>query len=228
MFEYQRVVSSSFNSTLISNSYIEYNYTPLNIPYGYGEISLTIEGTRIGNTGNNTTAPPTQCMQGWYNFSPYVTVTDAKMTSYSSDYWTDRLLVNTINTGWNWGAIYNLSDFGYNYLILGDPYIVEIPANLITSGNNYVCIGTGFNVSNATGGSPDDRLIYTLRVKGSVQYGDVFNSSGLAIEDAIKRLFNLTGNYLNVTTGDIKVGSNSVSGVQYTWGPASVRVRVWS
>jgi len=90
IYEYQRVVYATFNSTLFPDSYIEFNYTPEIIPHEYGEISLKRDGDRIGDYSGNTIDVP--CKEGWYNISPYVRVVDAKMTSYSSQYWTDRLL----------------------------------------------------------------------------------------------------------------------------------------
>ncbi len=148
------------------------------------------------------------------------------MTSYSSQYWTDRLSVNTTVTG-GWQTVFNLTDFGYNYLTLGDPYIVQVPVNLIDTGNNYVCIGTGFNVTNATGGSPDDRLIYTVRVTGSVGYGDVFNASDLAIDDAIQRLIDKVSDYVDVTEDDVDIGSKALKGIYGLWGPTLLKVIVW-
>jgi len=224
IYEYQKVVSAAFSPILFPDSYIEFNFTPLIDEAEYGEISLRRDGDRISDYSGNTIDVP--CKEGRYNISPHVRVVDAKMTSYSSQYWTDRLSINSGATG-GWQTVFNLSDFGYNYLILGDPYIVQIPANLVDTGNNYVCIGTGFNVTNATGGSPDDRLIYKVRVKGSVGYGNIFNTSQLAIDDATQRLIDMVSDYVNVTKDDIDIGTKSLKGIQGLWGPTLLKVILW-
>jgi len=224
IYEYQKVVSADFTSILFPDSYVEFNFTPEIIASEYGEISLKRDGDRISSYSGDTIDEP--CKEGRYNISQYERVVDAKMTSYSSQYWTDRLLVNTPVTG-GWQTVFNLTDFGYNYLTLGDPYIVQIPVSLIDTGNNYVCIGTGFNVTNATGGSPDDRLIYTVRVKGSVGYGDVFNTSSLAVNDATQRLIDTVSDYVNVTVDDIDIGTKALKGIYGLWGPTLLKVIVW-
>ena len=224
IYEYQKIVSATFNSTLFPDSYIELNYTPDIDPLEYGEISLTRDGNRLGDfTGDSVDIP---CKEGWYNISEEVKVVDAKMTSYSAEFWTDRLLVDSSVTG-GWQTVFNLTDFGYNYLILGDPYIVQVPINLMASGNNSICIGSGFNVTNATGGSPDSRLIYTIRVKGTVGYGSTFNSSELANDDAIDRLIEKTKGYVNVTTDDIEMTTKEVGGIQWLWEPSLLKIIVW-
>jgi hypothetical protein len=224
IFEYQKVASSLFNSTLYPDSFIELNYTPLIIPYEYGEISLKREGNRTRDySGDDIDVP---CKEGMYNISDKVKVIDARMTSYSSSFWTDRLSLNSsATTGWT--TTFNLTDFGYDYLILGDPYTVEVPANLIAAGSNNICIGTGFNASNATGGSPDDRLIYTLRVRGSVPYGNVNETYDGALDDAIQRLIDEVGDYVDLTTDEIGTEISSIENIPYMWGPATARMSAW-
>jgi hypothetical protein len=99
--------------------------------------------------------------------------------------------------------------------------------NLIETGNNYVCIGTGFNVTNATGGSPDDRAIFTLRIKGSVGYGDVFNTSELAVNDSMTRLKDKISDYVNITNDDIDIAAKALKGIHGLWGPTLLKVLVW-
>ena len=185
---------------------------------------LTKDEKRLGEfTGNSVDKP---CKEGWYNISEDITVVDAKMTSYSAEFWTDRLEINSDATS-GWSRAFWLGDFGNNYLILGDPYIVQVPVNLMAAGNNSMCIGSGFNVTNATGGSPDSRLVYTIRFKGSVGYGKAFNSSEIARNDAISRLINKTKNYVNVSTDDIEITTEQVGGIQWLWGPSLFKTIVW-
>jgi len=92
-------------------------------------------------------------------------VIDARVTSYSSEFWTDRLYVKGNQT--NFTRVYWLEDFGAVYSGLGDPYNVYIPTDLLSPGGNHtVRLGTGLAPGNATGGSPDSKVIYTLRISG--------------------------------------------------------------
>jgi len=163
--------------------------------------------------------------EGWFNVSDQMKVVDARITSYSSDYWTDRVYVNSSKTG-TWSNVYWLGDYGNDYKILGDPYIVQIPVDKITSGNNSIRIGTGTSPAIVTGGSPDDKVIYTVRIRGSVPYGDVFNTSENATEDANWRLNNFLQGYVDFTPGDIMIENKTLRGIQWLWGPSSLKVVV--
>ena len=154
------------NSILYPDSYIEFNYTPFIPKLEYGELSITTETPRFGNNITN----------GTFYIPSNVRILDAKITSYSSQWWTDRFWVKN-QTATNWTMVYWLGDYGQNYTDLGDPYIIQIPTNLLVAGeNNSVKIGTALapelnETSNATkGGSPDDEVIYTIGLKLSVPY----------------------------------------------------------
>jgi hypothetical protein len=173
----------SLDNILYPDSYIEMNYSAVTQPITYGEITLTFESPRFGDlTGNNTiTDNSTKTKEGWFSVPNNITntkVLDSKVTSYSSYYWTDRLWVNSSNTpNQNWTNVYWLGNYSDEYEKLGDPFIVHIPANLIKpGGNNSVRIGSGLSPENGTGGSPDDRVIYTIGISGVslTQYSDVF------------------------------------------------------
>jgi hypothetical protein len=177
----------STDNFLYHDSSILYNYTPVVRTPEYGEITLSFESPRLReSTGENmTTDAATGTKEGWF-FIPGDTevsteILDSKITSYSSYYWTDRLWVNSSNTpDKNWTNIYWLENFSDEYEKLGDPYIIQIPPNLLkTKGNNSFRIGTGLYPSpksDGKGASPDDRVIYTLGVRGIslTQYSDVF------------------------------------------------------
>jgi hypothetical protein len=213
----------SMNNTLYTDSYIELNYTPTGPLPEYGEVSMTRETERLSNQTGITIDIPYK--EGWFNISSDVKVVDAKITSYSAEYWTDRL--NVSNSSRVWNRVFLLADWGSIYRILGDPYIVQIPAELISSGNNSVRIGTGLGSNNATGGSPDDRVIYTMRFKASVDYGTVFNSSDLANQDATERLIDKTRNYVNVTADDVATQTETIGGIMWLWGPSLLKIIAW-
>lgn len=171
----QQIVNSSYKAQSISivgnltkmilypESYIKFSYTPTANLSAYGEITITQNTERFNNTENCT---------GNIFLTEYARVVDAKLTSYSGEYWTDLLRVNGL-------TFYSLRDgsSGDNYLILGDPFIVQIPnpqQNLIPGRTNYVEIKTGNSPTEDTGCSADNIAIYTLRLDGKVGYGSVF------------------------------------------------------
>jgi len=170
----------SFNNTLYPDSYIEYVYRPVTKPLSYGEITLNFETQRLGDMSGNSTITDnsTGTKTGWFSIQNDTDILDAKMTSYSSSYWTDRLWVNSSNTpNRNWTRIYWLGNFSSQYSELGDPYVINMPVNLLKAGgNNSVKIGVGLNTLNGSGGSPDDRIIYTIGIHGVrlTEYTDVF------------------------------------------------------
>jgi hypothetical protein len=165
-------------SNLYPDSYIRINYTSNIDPPEYGEITLSLEGQVFGNMSGSEkiTDPVSMTKEGWFFVPGNIEVLEARVTSYSSQYWTDRLFVR--NSSIDWTRVYWLEDFGnVNYTDIGDPFAVHIPVKYIDSGgNNSVRIGTGFSPFNGTGGSPDSRVIYTGRMGGITMegYSDVF------------------------------------------------------
>ncbi|MEM5871302.1 MAG: VWA domain-containing protein [Candidatus Aenigmatarchaeota archaeon] len=179
----------SLRNILYPDSYIEFVYTPIHKKLEYGEITLNFESPELGNcTGDALiTDNTTGTKEGWF-FIPgdneiLTDIIDAKITSYSSYYWTDRLWVNSSNTpNQNWTRVFWLGDFGNDYEKLGDPYIIQIPVNFLkVNGNNSVKIGTGLrpSLTEGKGGSPDNRIIYTLGIRGITltQFSDVLSKA---------------------------------------------------
>jgi hypothetical protein len=151
-------------SILYPDSYIEFNYTPPLAAKEYGKVPLIIESPPLGN---NIT-------QGTFFVPEESSVYDAKITSYSSDLWTHRGLVGA---GGGWISFYNLTQYGSDYQVLGDPYILNIPVSLIKKGENLVEIGTASSPVNLSGGSPDDRVIYTLGITMDVNNTGIFDKA---------------------------------------------------
>lgn len=215
----------SMQNILYPDSYILVGFEPEINPFDYGEVELTKETSIISNmTDYNSTR---EYVEGSYYIPPELKVVDAKTISYSSEFWTDKVSVKRGNAS-SWSTVYNLSSYGEDYLFMGDPFIVHIPSNSIESGaKNYIKIGTGLSPKNYTGGSPYDRVIYKVRLKGSVGYGEVFNNSEDAVYDANQRLINQVSGYVNVSVEDIQVENQTISGIQWLWGPSLLRVIVW-
>ena len=99
----------TLDNVLFTDSYIRFNYTSTIEPFGYGEISFDIESPRL----NESTGPAlitdssTGTKEGWYFVLANTEVIDARITSYSSRYWTDRLYVK--NDDINWTRIFWLN-----------------------------------------------------------------------------------------------------------------------
>ncbi len=156
-------------TTLYPDSYIEYNYTP-SVDLDYGEISLTFDSLTFGETSGNPGVESPK--NGSYWIPPSVEVIDAKATSYSSEFWTSILNMRNETSGWV--NVYNLSTYGDDFTKFGDPYIVFMPVSLIGQNQtNYVQINTGTNETYFTGGSPDSKVIYTIKLKGIASYGEI-------------------------------------------------------
>ncbi|MBI2650696.1 VWA domain-containing protein [Candidatus Woesearchaeota archaeon] len=158
-FSEQIVNATGLNkSVLYSNSYIEFNYTAPEIQFN--KVPLGFETERFGNNISS----------GTLTIYPNTSVSDARVTSYSGSKWTDKLVVNG-------DTVYQLSDFGNDYQILGDPFAVNIPVSNINEGSNSIAISTGINSTASTGGSNDSRVIYTLLLNGFADYSSVVAKS---------------------------------------------------
>ncbi len=139
------------NPVLYPDSYIEFNYTP-SYQFTAASVPLTIETSDFGNNLTN----------GSFFVPDGVTVRSAAATSYSGNRWTRDLFIMN-NNYLSWTNVYNLSKYDTNYQELGDPYIIQIPTSYITiNDNNEILVQTGINSSDINGGSPDNRVIYTI------------------------------------------------------------------
>jgi hypothetical protein len=67
---------------------------------------------------------------------------------------------------------------------------------------------------------------YTYLVKGIVGYGSVFNSSELAIQDAINRLIQQVGSE-GIAAENIQTDTQSTQGIKWLWGPSLFNVLIW-
>ena len=154
------ISAGNFNKTkLFPDSYIFLNYSPQSDSQ-FNKLPLSFESQRFGN---NITS-------GILTILPNTSVSEARVTSYSSDKWTDKTVVNN-------NVVFNLSKYGSSYIQLGDPFTVEIPTSLLNLGDNSILIGTGINSTNSTGGSADDRAVYKLLINAFADYTNVVAKS---------------------------------------------------
>jgi hypothetical protein len=152
---------SSDNASELTKIYDYISEKILNISFQKQTAIVTVESAKFGNN----------ISQGVFVVPDDVVVYDAKVTSYSADKWTDRALINSSGS---WIPFYNLSDYGDDYQQLGDAYVVNIPVEHINTGENYVEISTGVSQFNSTGGSPDDKVIYTSGIDIEINYTGIF------------------------------------------------------
>lgn len=209
------------NNTLFPDSHIKFNYTSSVNPFEYGEISVRMETDMLSDLpGYFSNA---SYIEAGFDVQEEITATNVKITSYSSDFWTDRLYV-----GDSWERVYWLGDYGSEYPMFGDPFVVNIPDELIESGQtNYIRISTGLAPENSTGASDFDRIIYDARLRGSVGYGDVFSTLDEAVSDAKTRLIQEVETYVDVEEDDIEIQTESLTNMRWLWGPSLIKTSVW-
>lgn len=177
------IISGGFaTSSLYHDSYIELNYTSNILPPRFGEISLTLQSNQFANCNLQ------------YNISPAIRVIDSKVTSYSSDLWTDHLLVNTVEN-------FNLSVYNNNYSTLGDPFIVQSPN--VGSGVNDIRLRTGYSGAAAGNCSSNNSLVYSGAITASIPYGGVLPyaagcSWNIEYESGDSAIVNVPANYSGV------------------------------
>lgn len=192
--------SNLINSHLYPESYIEFNYTPIVSPLEYGKIPMAIEGPVFGNN----------ISEGSLYIPSDSDLIELTATSYSADRWTSY--VNVSNSG-GYFDVFNLSSYNILFHELGDAYNVNIPVNMIKSGEtNTINVMTSTAQGNNTGGSLYNRLIYTVRLDSQIDFSGVFSTNEgcnwtLFFEDGtnysvlVPLLYNGTKNcyYLNAT-----------------------------
>ncbi|HII30236.1 TPA: VWA domain-containing protein [Candidatus Woesearchaeota archaeon] len=170
-------------SVLYPDSYIHFNYNPSVAEIEFNRIPITVESMPAGNNISEVRV----------YIPPDSLVISAKATSYSANKWTANVSVSNIA---GVTTAYLLSEYGKSFVPLGDPFTVDIPGSLFVSGvNNTVTTITGVNPKNLTGGSVDNRLIYTMLLTGSVDYDRVFKRADgcrwrLDFEDGSNQTFN--------------------------------------
>ena len=160
-YKEQTISSKNVDTALFSDSYIALDYTS-QIPYG---LVITAETPEFGNTISEG------CLFIPNDTIPY----EVNVVSYSGSKWTDKAKIYNNNLG-VWESVYDLSLYNLSYVNLGDPFIVNIPINKIVKGENKIMVSTGVSPENSTGGSPYDKIIYTL-VKNISSYSPIVASA---------------------------------------------------
>jgi hypothetical protein len=137
-------------SFLYEDSYIDINYTPdVNSTYA-GMISLSAESGNLG--GCNSTV----------NIPSKIVVQDAIHTSFSGPFWTKYLNVNSQN-------VFNLTSYGTNYTLLGDPFQIQVPSSALHSGINNLTLSIGDTPTNSSNCSTNNTFIYTALINSTTK-----------------------------------------------------------
>lgn len=131
--------SDNISTILYPDSYIEFNYTSDEIPYG---LIITTEKQFDDAYSGTFTIPDNS------------TILETLGISYSGPKWTDSLKINDFK-------IYHLADYGLSYIELGDPYSINIHPEIIND-TNIIEITTGLSPSNSSAGSIYNKIISTV------------------------------------------------------------------
>ncbi|MDP2926223.1 MAG: hypothetical protein Q8N99_07640, partial [Nanoarchaeota archaeon] len=116
--------------------------------------------------------------------------------SYSGSRWTDNVTINGT-------SVYTLSDYGSNYILLGDPYAINIPnskVNVNPLENNIVRLTTGLSPTEGSyPGSEHNKIIYTI-IKKMISYSPLSTYAKgckwtVEFEDGDRLTMSLPSNY---------------------------------
>ncbi len=194
------------------SSYVEISYTLDKPPILYGEIDITKELIFGGDAEN-----PKQF--------------DFNLTERESE--VSESFVHIAQGFSSMIRTYAWFDNESETLVFESPAVRAVPENVYIPpsiwgvGENHVKledVQPGGSLSSTNYILPWSSLEYTYKVKGIVGYGEVFNSSSLAIQDAIQRLLNQTG---EIGLENVKYDTKAVHGIKWLWGPSLFKVLVW-
>ncbi|MCU0642186.1 MAG: VWA domain-containing protein [archaeon] len=142
--------SGNFTQTILyPDSYIELNYSKEATPFG---LIATTE-----KQFDNSSA-------GTFEIPANSTIFRATAISYSGPRWTALVSLNSV-------PVYNLTNFGDDYTVLGDPYAIRLQNSLISQ-KNLVEILRGTDKNNLSAGSVYNKIIYSI-VKNASSYTPV-------------------------------------------------------
>lgn len=143
------VVGNFSASKIFENSYIDLYYDPIVPPSSLSRISLTFESDQF--SGCTQTIP----------LPSGIAIEDAFVTSFSSNHWTKFLKANGV-------TVFNISDFGSDFALIGDPFIIQVPSPLLIPGaNNTFELDVGDSPLNHSSCSLNNSLIYTALINAS-------------------------------------------------------------
>lgn len=134
--------NETFTTELSSESYLLFDYPSGSSPPG---LVVNAESKFFNSTTGSFSVPAD---------SQFI---EARVTSYSGPRWTDRGSINGVN-------FFNLSEYGDNYVEVGDPFSVVIDPDLVnkTGGTNVVNLFAASSPEVYYPGSEFNKIIYRL------------------------------------------------------------------
>lgn len=139
------VEGAGINTRLYPDSYIKFNYSELQYPYG---LVITAESNFDDARGGSFYIPNGSI--------PLVT----NVISYSGPKWTSDVVVNN-------RSIFGLDEYGLKYIYLGDPYRATSTDSVVRNGINYANVTTGVSSTNKSQGSTSNKIIFTVAKNAS-------------------------------------------------------------
>lgn len=198
-------IAGNFTNTRIEdNSYIEIFYTPL-IEYDLqNKLSLSFETEQFETCNPSIYIPEN------------ILINEAYLTSFSGDKWSKEALIKNSNQTTEF-LFYNLTDYGSDYSILGDPFLIQIPSLLIVPGEyNNLSLLIGESPSNNSLCSPNNTLIYNAFLESSTVRTSVLEKA----EGCNWKIESESGQYMNLKIPSNYAGNNnctynSVDGINF-------------
>lgn len=204
-----------------TDSYIHVDYTT-GTPYSY--IDITTEIPVHSYSDEDSIEDFYRYIRWDFNVSATVTPVDARW-QYAWLYWSgtdpsQRAEANDI-------VLYNHDPSDPD----SDPLIVEFarfgytpetePGAMVTGTNKFE-----LNFSEGYSINPFNSLgALTILIRNNVGFGETFSNESLALEDAIERLNESLGEFVEAV--NIVTNSSAVGRVPSLWGPARLEVRIW-
>ncbi|MEM7825090.1 MAG: hypothetical protein QXO27_03915 [Candidatus Aenigmatarchaeota archaeon] len=195
------------------SSYVEVSYTLDKPLLGYGEISVTKETLFGGNESNPKTFS--------FNISDKIKNIIESFTHIAQGF--SSMI-----------EVYAWNDSTPMNLIFRSPSIRAIPSTVYiypsvwSVGENHIMM-RDFQPGNSTSDTnyilPWSSFEYSYKIKAMVGYGNVFNSSDLAVEDARQRLVDQIGE--DATVSDLVVENKTIQGMKWLWGPTLFKIITW-
>jgi len=171
------------------DSYIDIYYNPLLTEDSQSRLSVVIETDQFNS-----------CNASIF-IEPEIIVQDSFITSYSGNQWTKVVSANGL-------TIFNLSEYGDDYALLGDPFTIQIPtSSLVPGAYNNISIEVGETPTNTTPCSDNNTLIYTALINSSTSRTDAKEYA----EGCNWIVETDTGEFINTTVPKSYSGSNNCS-----------------
>lgn len=187
----QTVTLSGEYSTahLYNSSYIDFYFEPLITEDVQSRISLNFQSEEFGGCSASIDIPED------------ILIEDAFVTSFSGSHWTKTLRVND-------DIVFNLSDYGQEYPLLGDPFTIQIPTAVMTVGDsNTIEMEIGDSPGNSTSCSANNSLIFTALINSSTPRSTTLDT----LEGCNWTIESENGNIISLSVPDDYSGSKTCS-----------------